>query len=637
MKLQLAEGLALPLDFATKTAAILAQRRKGKTYTASVIAEEMVAAKQPFVALDPTGAWWGLRAGADGKSEGLPVVVLGGQHGDVPLERTGGRLIADLVVEAPGYYVIDFSLFESGEAERQFAVDFAERLYRAKGQPGRDFPLHLFVDEADRFIPQQMRKGSSETSPRLLGAFEAIVRRGGLRGLGTTLISQRAAVVNKNVLEMLDILFALRTVGPNDRDAIASYIEAHGTAAEREAMMGSLASLDIGEAWVWEPGAEPPLFQRVRIRQRRTFNSSATPKPGERRVEPKRLAAVDLAALHTRMAATIEKAKADDPRELRRQIAELKKQVLDAVKESGRNESIRQVKRVEVLTDADRALLEKLTAAIADRAKKASEILVAAESRADRLVQTAVAEYLNTTRNVTIDAGRELEQILDRVGFQKILGKLAAIETPAESPRQPAGTRAVSAGRSSAATRPTETRAPRVSDGSGLAGVSSNGSVTGAEKRILNALAELEALGVPEPERVQVAFFAGYTHLNSKGLVNALGALRSTGFIDYPTQGRVVMTDAGQAHAEAVDVPRTPDELRDRVVRMLGGASARILEPLIKAYPKAMAREDLAAAASYGHLNSKGFVNALGRLRSLGFIDYPSQGQVAAQPVLFLE
>ena len=70
---------------------------------------------------------------------------------------------------------------------------------------------------------------------------------------------------------------------------------------------------------------------------------------------------------------------------------------------------------------------------------------------------------------------------------------------------------------------------------------------------------------------------------------------------------------------------------------MLGGASARILEPLIKVYPRPMAREDLASAASYGHLNSKGFVNALGRLRSLGFIGYPQRGQVAAQPVLFLE
>src|SRR5438132_7878954 len=43
-QLHISKDLSLPLEFATKTVAILAQRRKGKTYTASVIAEEMVAA-----------------------------------------------------------------------------------------------------------------------------------------------------------------------------------------------------------------------------------------------------------------------------------------------------------------------------------------------------------------------------------------------------------------------------------------------------------------------------------------------------------------------------------------------------------------------------------------------------------------
>jgi DNA helicase HerA-like ATPase len=61
--LKIARDLALPTSAATQTFAILAQRRKGKTYTASVIAEEMVGAGMPWVALDPTGAWWGLRAG----------------------------------------------------------------------------------------------------------------------------------------------------------------------------------------------------------------------------------------------------------------------------------------------------------------------------------------------------------------------------------------------------------------------------------------------------------------------------------------------------------------------------------------------------------------------------------------------
>ncbi len=73
MSLRIAKNLSLPTEAITKTFALLAQRRKGKTYAASVMAEEMVDDKLPWVALDPTGAWWGLRSSADGKSAGLPV------------------------------------------------------------------------------------------------------------------------------------------------------------------------------------------------------------------------------------------------------------------------------------------------------------------------------------------------------------------------------------------------------------------------------------------------------------------------------------------------------------------------------------------------------------------------------------
>lgn len=85
--------------------------------------------------------------------------------------------------------------------------------------------------------------------------------------------------------------------------------------------MESLASLPVGTAWVLEPGAEPALFQQVKVRTRRTFNSSATPKPGERRIEPRVLAAVDREALVERMAETVERAAENDPDELRRRLA----------------------------------------------------------------------------------------------------------------------------------------------------------------------------------------------------------------------------------------------------------------------------------------------------------------------------
>ena len=61
-KLHISEDIALPLDTATQTIAILARKRVGKTYTASVLAEELIKAEIPLVVLDPTGAWWGLRA-----------------------------------------------------------------------------------------------------------------------------------------------------------------------------------------------------------------------------------------------------------------------------------------------------------------------------------------------------------------------------------------------------------------------------------------------------------------------------------------------------------------------------------------------------------------------------------------------
>jgi hypothetical protein len=114
-------------------------------------------------------------------------------------------------------------------------------------------------------------------------------------------------------------------MGPNDRRAIEDYLKADADDDQRKALMSSLGSLDIGEAWLWEPGGDPPLFDKVRIRQRNTFNSSATPKPGQRRVEPSKFADVDLEAVKGEMAAAIERATADDPKALKRRIAELER------------------------------------------------------------------------------------------------------------------------------------------------------------------------------------------------------------------------------------------------------------------------------------------------------------------------
>jgi hypothetical protein len=316
-KLRLSDDLELPLEAVTETFAIIAKRRVGKSNAAVVMAEEMYDAGIPWAAIDPKGDWWGVRSSADGKHDGLSVVVFGGEHGDVPLEpsEAAGRYMADLLANERLTCVLDVSHFSKAE-EIRFLLAFASRLLRVNKHP-----LHLFLEECDDYIPQNL--ASDET--HLVRAFSRLIRHGGFKGIGSTLITQRAALVNKNVLSQTETMIVLRTTHPPDQEVVAKWIKGHPIAAE---LVASMQTLKPGDAWVVSP-AFLELVQRTQFRRRRTFDSGATPKMGEARVEPTRLADVDLAVIKEAMQETIDKAKADDPKELKRRIAELEGQVAD--------------------------------------------------------------------------------------------------------------------------------------------------------------------------------------------------------------------------------------------------------------------------------------------------------------------
>lgn len=317
MKLQLAKNLAMPADAVTRTFAILGIRGSGKTNTGVVLTEELLKAPQQVIVLDPVDVWWGLRSSADGKASGFPVTILGGEHADLPLEAAAGALIADFAVEHAASLVLSLRHL-SIKDQRHFATDFAERLYARKGQQEFRQPLHLMVDECDEFIPQKLPPGGE----RMFGAFDRLVRRGRASGIGITMISQRAQVVNKDVLSQIETLVCHRVLHKLDRKALEAWIEAHDIHGRRDEFMASLAALGRGDAWVWSP-EWLDLFERVHFRARETFDSSATPKAGAQPAAPKRMAEVDLAQLRGRMAAVLERAKAEDPRQLKQRIAQL--------------------------------------------------------------------------------------------------------------------------------------------------------------------------------------------------------------------------------------------------------------------------------------------------------------------------
>lgn len=569
--LALGPGVDLPLEAVTETFAILAKRGSGKTYTAKVLVEEMLDAGLPVVVADPVGVWWGLRSSADGQSAGLPVVIFGGDHADVPLEETAGELLADLVVDERVPAVLDLSGL-SKRASRRFMADFAERLYHRN----RD-PLHVVLDEADAFAPQR----TAAEGARLLGAIEDLVRRGRARGIGVTLITQRPAVLNKDVLTQAEVLIALRMTGPRDVAAIDEWVRLHADEDQAAAVKASLPSLPVGTAWVWSPGWLG-LLQRVAVRRARTFDSSATPAPGQVRPTPKRMADVDLAALGERIAATTERAKADDPKALRARVAELEHQL---VVERDRPA---QVERVEVPVLADDLVL-RLEGVLGDLRKHGQQAVDVAQDMLDQLFRVR-------------DAIRHTPSELP-AGTAPATGR-PGVAPPAPRAGKPAPTAAEGRG-------PGAPNAPA-------------GSLPRAQRALLSVLAQHDDRPLTAQ---QVSLLSGYS-VKSSSFANALGALRSAGLI---VGGRESLEATPAGYAAAGDVPPMPTgrALVDHWTAQLGKAERTLLLELLDAWPAALSASTLSARTGYSATSSS-FANALGRLRSLGLASGGRSGITAA-------
>ncbi len=207
------EALVLPADALDDRIAIVGTAGSGKTYAVKGFVECLLKAGARVAVVDPLGVWWGLRASADGAAPGYPVVVFGGRHADVPITAEMGSPLGRLIAGQALACVVDLSELGSSGARRRFMAAFAEALYETNEEP-----LHLILDEADLWAPQRPIKGWEG----LLGHIEEIVRRGRVRGFVPWLITQRPAVVHKDVLSQADILIAMKLTASQDRDAIGA-------------------------------------------------------------------------------------------------------------------------------------------------------------------------------------------------------------------------------------------------------------------------------------------------------------------------------------------------------------------------------------------------------------------------------
>lgn len=313
--MEIAKHLKLELRIVTEKLGWLGTTGSGKTYGASKLAEEFWSVNAQFIVLDPVGVWYGLRLSKDGKKpSSIDIPIFGGLHGDIPLESTSGSMIADLIVDKNLSIILDVSQFESDAAKARFASDFASRFFfRKKAAPSA---VHLFLEECQEFVPQNPQRGEE----KMLHEFIRMQKLGRNFGIGSSYITQRPQEVNKKALNMAQTLFVFRTTGTHERTAIEKWIEDKSL---DESIAQDLPKLETGTCHVWSPEFLK-VSKTVKILEKNTFNASATPEVGKS-AKVVRMADIDIPEIQEAMQATIEKAKNDDPRLLRAEIARMKK------------------------------------------------------------------------------------------------------------------------------------------------------------------------------------------------------------------------------------------------------------------------------------------------------------------------
>jgi len=577
-----------------KHIAFLGATGSGKTSAAkSGVVEPALAGGERAVIIDPTGAWWGLRVGRDGKAKGFPIYIFGGDHGDYPLRARDAEILAEAFGSSTDSAIFDTSLMTVSE-RTAFFTDFAEALRRKnKG------PLKVIIDEAHLFMPQAGAKAGGAV-PAMLHAGNNLVSLGRSRGLRITLISQRPAKLHKDSLTQVQSLVAMRLLAPQDRNAISDWISDQADPVTGKGIIASLPGLKPGEAWVWSPLDN--YLERVHFPLPKTFDSSRAPDRADG-AGPS-LTPINLDALKGRLATVEAETKANDPRALKAENARLSAELV-------------KLRRL-AISPSNEIAKSNVAEIEAARAAGWSEGYAAGQEMG---IKVGTAD----TTKLAIDAVRaaipDFKFIIEAEVSKAVYKR---VQTP-HAPKPP---KSASTGALPPLAR-TITHAPAPVQRAQIVRPAPAGGIESPLQRIIDAIKWWEVMGAGTPSHAQVGFIAGYSH-KSGTWATYLSRLRTQGLIEG--RGDLALTTEGERVANLPDAPPTGEALREIVLAKVDAPLRKILLPIFAAYPDGLDHASAGEQSGYSH-SSGTWATYLSRLRTLDLIE--GRGELKAQGWLF--
>jgi len=545
----------------------------GKSYALRRLLEQLFGLV-PLVVIDLDGEFFTLR-------EKFPFVLASaGAGGDCKVDVRSAPLLARRILEHGFSVIIDLSEMKKHDRAK-FVRSFLEALMEAPRSLWR--PLFVCIDEAHQFCPE---KDQAESAAAVID----LMTRGRKRGFCGALATQRISKLSKDAAAECNNKLIGRSALDVDMKRAADEL-GFNTREQQH----SLRSLDEGGFYAFGPAISKQVtlikmgaVQTTHLEPGHGGKVSQSPPPAK------------LKAILDKLSDLPAQAEAEEGElaRLRRENADLRRTNADLGAkhpDGGHSEAVLdQERRVgyregyQACSDAVKPHLDRLLAGI------------------DTAIETAVAGPVAAFRSSWLNAVKP--------GTVSVPVRFLRTRTDSGGPAAP---------------RPP---APRVA----ARPASGDPRVSGSMQRILDALAWLATIRPTDPaDKTQVALLADQSP-SSSGYQNNLGALRSLSLIDYPRPGMVHLTEAGHAAAQAPERPPSTEDLHRALETKLPRPLWLILRALIQIYPDSISKEDLADAGDVSPTSS-GYQNNLGRLRSLGFIDYPKPGHVIARPELFLE
>lgn len=553
-------AVSIPLDsYVIGGTALLGIRESGKTVAAKGIAEQLLEHGVPIVVFDAIGVWRYLKTAGDGaNAKGYQVVVAGGKEPDLTLNPNTAEQIVRAAIKENIPLVIDLYDQHLSKADWRRIVQkcFRVLLYENEGL------RHVFLEETAEYAPQKVLDGETYAE------VEKFVRMGGNRSLGITLINQRAQEVNKAILDLCENVVLFRQRGAKAIENLQKWTERLDPITSKR-IASDMPNMKAGECWVFTSESDAPIFTKT------TLPNSFHPD----RRKPEAVAGRKIAdtkqfvqRMESDLLQLIEEKKANDPKELKKQIAELQKQLAakmptavpdqEAI-EKATTPLVRRIDQLELVISESKGMAESLGS-------------VAMDFQDNLLSLTQSCQGLATI--LRIENMAICDTIPNKHKSVEVIGKPAAAASGSK-------------------------RVPMTE-----AGASFNGELGKGERAILTVLAQYPH----GKNRRALGTLSGYS--SSGGSFGTyLSRLRTKGLI-HGSDPILITQEGVNALGDFEPLPRGED-LQNWWMAKLGKGERELLKALIKNFPDEMTRAELGERAGYEPTGGS-FGTYLSRLRT---------------------